>query len=1768
MVGVYGGEGQQLLMPKLQFDPLKLDMHIGIDKAYEVRVQATEFNVDTILEHINSTYKGKQKALLMLLFIISMEKQQCVTSTATKTAVTATAPTSTHAAASAATRISKLLKCLAEFDSLIANLLAALISLIELNRCVIAVAVAVAAATAAAIITASNSNKRNNNCNYGKSKKFKHFLSHRQICSNFKLTCNGRRSGLLLLNDLLNLNLDVDDKTSYLLVGRHDIVPFVVGTQSDALVAAPIFISNIGQAVVRIALVAISFIILQLLFCVCLLRIRLLAEVWRIWCVLRLTAAKAKMLRALQKFCKANCVSAKLNAYKKRDKRQDISSFSHYLFVPEPMKRSIVVRMVQMLVKHDKKPASCSTQSSPNVALDGSSSSSSSGGGGSRTDGIVNATTTNEANGNVSSNAAGDPSCSAEAHPSASTCANILLANSEMGSILLATPAGDDDANAGTPPATRIIERKTAPPLNKKHKSLMQTTNFVRVVKTPSQPVVQNVLRTVTPKATANVVCSGGSATDASSMTKQIGQNLFIYNAEGKIIRLTPLMGSNNNCYTTSAVEAMPVTTVASDVNDTSKKYLSLAPNGDDRKNYVAVKLPAASESAMVSCVSPPPLASSAMQFNAFVVANANAASTKALLPNTRSIYEETYAKFLKSKESTVSIRGESKTMIQCHPLLKSGTVIANAAKSSIVSGSGPGAANGVLNVSKQPLVGLSSIILKQLPKAVRPTQSFTFTKERVATTGDTTDVQLIESVSSVDSAATDLESSSSTNQFRITFPLISSTGRGDNLRTALHSGTVSMPSQQVIVTGASHAASSQTRRIQSIERAKLIAKKSSSDGRNVDHFTLEQLREFDMVLEQVKERSTTTTATTMSTATSVVPTVAAPDILTASGSNGFGHQRRVSLIGGNGQSISTAAGLLQKINLAILKKSTSEATFVKGNTKPSNSQPIVVVATANCSPSNVNNVIISPAAVSNIIQQTPPIGDSSIVTVNNNSEENKNRTKSIIEYSSPKSSQQQQLLQQKACVSTASVPSAKPSNKSQEDEQTVQRIYDILAQYAEQISSSPDLNNKPAPRRRSNLVSSISQTSTTGSKSKTSSTITTACLSSGNSSESSSQGTPSSGQTHTRKRIKSASVSASTESVDFADNADEIDAGPEKRHRPISSASKSTVESRDYIITSAYQTQSNSSSTSSVTNAFKSTGAAMANRFVLSNGVTEPLTIGIPTTGIDGNSNVNDVVTLPNQTVNVLISGNYLLPMGMIKSNRIGGSETVICSTTPTNKGTNVGQMLRPNLATLMFSRNATTYHADASKATKTPILNNQKFQFQTIQMAQPKCGSGKPLTTMPGAGATTYPSTILLPTISAHVAEAKTSTGPISKFHVGDATSAKFSPQIFQSNRGIIILNKKSATAISSSPTATAVAVTSATLAAPTTTTLAATPPVENAPTKSNSHETDNFLLPLDQTTGPSSEDETSQGMPLSFADESDPIFEEVGHQEMLSDQSHKYHDQLYHNDHEHEQVVIIDKKKSDALTLNSASHRRHADLHIKTRNDIERQLRLQKSLSEECEDLGVDEPSTSELFPEAELSFDNNSPIAFDVLSSHGTPSAIIGRSAFDFSNHRMPSTMKMKKVHKRSFAQEPPDSDASKRKTTNFNEMPSIGLNHTAYKDLSDSDDSPMDEFDGTVNAYSIKNAIIMDKMDKSTGNSTRIYREIRAPSKLISKSNRPRKYGPSAKICDKVTPFSLENGNSASTNAPTTATATSKTSKKNSALDHSRSSNDKYTPCLG
>lgn len=61
------------------------------------------------------------------------------------------------------------------------------------------------------------------------------------------------------------------------------------------------------------------------------------------------------------------------------------------------------------------------------------------------------------------------------------------------------------------------------------------------------------------------------------------------------------------------------------------------------------------------------------------------------------------------------------------------------------------------------------------------------------------------------------------------------------------------------------------------------------------------------------------------------------------------------------------------------------------------------------------------------------------------------------------------------AATAAAAAATNKPPQKAHDDEHTVLRVQAILEEYKEQLRNSPDLQNKPAPRRRSNPLPSPS---------------------------------------------------------------------------------------------------------------------------------------------------------------------------------------------------------------------------------------------------------------------------------------------------------------------------------------------------------------------------------------------------------------------------------------------------------------------------------------------------------------------------------------------------------------------------------------------------------------------------------------------------------------------------------------------------------------------
>ncbi|KAJ8926893.1 hypothetical protein NQ314_020745 [Rhamnusium bicolor] len=183
----------------------------------------------------------------------------------------------------------------------------------------------------------------------------------------------------------------------------------------------------------------------------------------------------------------------------------------------------------------------------------------------------------------------------------------------------------------------------------------------------------------------------------------------------------------------------------------------------------------------------------------------------------------------------------------------------------------------------------------------------------------------------------------------------------------------------------------------------------------NLSSTTLEQLREFDMVYKQIKERSSTTTP--------------------AEASNSPPENQEVTQ---------------QRISV----------TYVNQLQKYTQLSPVVVVS---------NYSSLQPAA-SPALSVTSQGSSSPCVTPA--------PTPTLPKMITTKSSKGKTLKTTTTSSTAKSSPIPKPQQKPQEDEHTTQRIFDILAEYAEQLRNSPDLNNKPAPRRRSNPPTNPSQNS------------------------------------------------------------------------------------------------------------------------------------------------------------------------------------------------------------------------------------------------------------------------------------------------------------------------------------------------------------------------------------------------------------------------------------------------------------------------------------------------------------------------------------------------------------------------------------------------------------------------------------------------------------------------------------------------------------------
>ncbi|XP_022121438.2 uncharacterized protein LOC110997542 isoform X2 [Pieris rapae] len=258
--------------------------------------------------------------------------------------------------------------------------------------------------------------------------------------------------------------------------------------------------------------------------------------------------------------------------------------------------------------------------------------------------------------------------------------------------------------------------------------------------------------------------------------------------------------------------------------------------------------------------------------------------------------------------------------------------------------------------------------------------------------------------------------------------------------------GGANQPVYQQLVLTAAPQLGQQTIRLPQSQTNRLIkipAENPNTSESQMSSSTLEQLREFDMVLEQVKERSTVQPNQPSSSNTFNKVQVHTPSTETKDTS-----------------SHSTSS-----------TESTHQVLYTIGNNSSFNVAYVNRKATAN--PPTVTTYVRSPDSsnVNDSPSSSTPTSVSHTVTTEsqptNELSSSQNQLK-VSKISSKSKSRPKPTPNPSSSVKINTVPPKPSTQKPFEDEQTTQRILYILAEYKEQVENSPD-KDKPAPRRRSN---------------------------------------------------------------------------------------------------------------------------------------------------------------------------------------------------------------------------------------------------------------------------------------------------------------------------------------------------------------------------------------------------------------------------------------------------------------------------------------------------------------------------------------------------------------------------------------------------------------------------------------------------------------------------------------------------------------------------
>ncbi|XP_031778585.1 serine-rich adhesin for platelets isoform X6 [Nasonia vitripennis] len=484
----------------------------------------------------------------------------------------------------------------------------------------------------------------------------------------------------------------------------------------------------------------------------------------------------------------------------------------------------------------------------------------------------------------------------------------------------------------------------------------------------------------------------------------------------------------------------------------------------------------------------------------------------------------------------------------------------------------------------------------------------------------------------------------------------------------------------------------------------------------------------------------------------------------------------------------------------------------------------------------------------------------------------------------------QQQEVTAQAAAKAAPIP--KPQQKPQEDPETTQRIYAILGQYAEQLRNSPDLNNKPAPRRRSNPPTNPNQSS----KRKKSG--------SGKSSKG-----PSGQQT--------SEPSPSAEDMGRTMGSEDSSGG--------GGGGGSGTGSSSAILQVQDSPAGFSASEETLASGSNNNSQSAVNDNATLGSVTE-------TRSANSTSDSNDGVEVNVKRRNLIFA----------EPNTGGQTRTVIVQETV--QPSSVGETLAS-----VTSKMTTGTAVLVSEPTQ-PLNRKIKQSTSPVPALTPTTTSSSSLDTATQFLVSGGPS-------SSDSRESASSTIQSSVMESTSMDDVKVENGVLCGNARLQEAWEPERKGSPDTPWRYT----------PTTNALGIEPIKVYSRDAENSETVHNSVLQI-----------ISKGQGIEMS--SSGIF-----------QTNKYQYHAMNNSIDSFQkfpAKILTKSSPANNARATAEHEHQQRLLDRKQQMIERELRLQKSLSEECEDLGVDEPSTSDLFPEADLLFDTNHSPAFDHSSQEAS------------------------------------------------------------------------------------------------------------------------------------------------------------------------------------